>query len=124
MNLSYLDILLGTTMIFVVLYGISSRNKKLPEIEGTSIVLHVIAKPPEKSTEKPSFTIVYRNPNNEEKTVVVSKDRHEITKYLFIDGRRRENGVLKIAGQPDPGSTISVEVKRVVSDRAVCPTSV
>jgi hypothetical protein len=117
MKLSYLDILLGTTMVFVIIYGVNSRSVALPEVEGTALVLRITTalNTDNQNVEEPSFTISYISSSGDRLEFQLDNAHHRITDYLFIDASQRQNGLITVHGQPDPGSTIEVVVERDVN---------
>jgi hypothetical protein len=119
MRLSYLDILLGTTMVFVIIYGVYSRSDVLPEMEGAALVLRVNALPAPHSSNsgEPAFTIIYATNSGDRNEVLLDSDSHRLSEFLLVDASRRREGWIAVHGQPDPGSTIEVRVTRQV-DRA------
>jgi hypothetical protein len=116
MRLSYLDILLGTTMVFVIIYGVYSRSAALPEVEGTALVLRLsaVANTNNQNVGDPSFKIIYTPSSGDRLEVQLNQDNHRLSDFLFVDASQRQKGRIAVHGQPDPGSTIELAVERPV----------
>ena len=111
MKLSYLDILLSTTTIFVVLYGIMSSGGNLPAEKGKALVMLVVPGGPAGKVEVDVEYLdaagrILESPRKVGRLSGVHKIM-EIT----IDNQITDKGVITIWGQPEKESTIRVIVR-------------
>jgi hypothetical protein len=123
-SLSYLDLLLGTTIVFVVLYGLLHRQGELPAIEGKALALVIAVPQPKAKTSIPvtvkvtfvdgdtneSFSRQYGDTSSQVR--FVSK-RHPT---LSVDFQYfNTESIVLLYGQPPPGLSFSIRAESTLS---------
>lgn len=126
MSLSYLDLLLGTTIVFVVLYGLMNRQNELPAIEGKALAMVIAVPTPAAQTDSPlKVTVDFlndgetvesfsREKGDRNPPVTLRSNQHPT---LSVDFHYFESeSIVLLSGQPPPGLSFRVRATTSLSN--------
>lgn len=123
MSLSYLDLLLGTAIVFVVMFGLMNRQNTLPESEGKALVAIIsVPQPKVRQTRPLAFELEFLDGKTSRGTIqyAINSPAVDAGKEIVVStefptltvdfSQFKSESIVLLHGQPPPGLSYRIGV--------------